>query len=142
MSIRLSLCFNAGSHQGVVKAAVVVKPQSELLLQVVTNKLRLKKKDVPSVRLFVWGSGMELPRAASLDGLLQNGDMVAVSLGEPYCGPQGKEDAQPNSVAVTTRTGAVATWDVRSPELAVVEWRDSSSMNQSLVSGLRRISTV
>ena len=137
MSCRLSLCLNSGPKQGQAQAAVVVKTQGEALVQAAANKLRLKKKDVARVRLFVWGSGVELPRGESLAGLLRNDDMVAVSRGEPYSGPGAKCAGEQLPAETTVESPAAADgiikWSSQSAELAVVEWSDAASMNRSLV---------
>ena len=59
------------------------------------NKLKLKKKQVDVARLYVWGTGYELPRGATQfeDGRVTNGTLVAISLGEPYAGPTKAEPA-------------------------------------------------
>mmetsp|Transcript_80745 Transcript_80745/g.231980 ORF Transcript_80745/g.231980 Transcript_80745/m.231980 type:complete len:455 (+) Transcript_80745:59-1423(+) len=92
MSARVSICLNDGPRQGQPQALLVVQQQMlcDALLQTAASKLRLKAKDIKTARLFVWGTGVELPRGAELADLLHNNDLVAVSLGEPYAGPTRK----------------------------------------------------
>ena len=72
-SLRLSFCLNAGPKQGTVLAAAVVKAEHAALVQVATNKLKLKKKAAAQVRLFLWKVGTELPPDRPLAGLLSSG---------------------------------------------------------------------
>jgi len=107
------------------------------LVQVATNKLKLKKKQAAGMRLFLWKAGTELPHDRPLAGLLQNDDVIAVSLGEAYAGatrsPLPSEAlAAAADVGVAPSSDADA-WDLLSPgKLAVVRWRDAVVMNRSL----------
>lgn len=127
--IRLTLTLNVGPRQGDPLAAILVRPDAEAVLTAAANKLRLKKKDVTRARLFVWRAGVELPREGTLEGHVRNGDTVAVSLGEEYAGPRHQVDTsgrgEPDR-AVSAR------WSLRSDALAVVEWADARTMNDSL----------
>ena len=92
MAIRVSFCCNAGPRAGVAHSAVLVADLStEALIATASNKLRLKKKDVVVARLFLWckdaRSGTELPRHGTCTSI-RNGDVIAISLGEPYGGPK------------------------------------------------------
>ena len=133
MSIRLSLCFNSGPKQGQSQAAVVLPTADiDILVAVAANKLRIKKKDLARVRLFVWGSGDELPRDEVSAGRLRNGDLIAISLGEAYCGPnRAGSGATKDQVKCTVVAGG-ADWSKRGTSLAVVEWADAETMNRSL----------
>ncbi|KAL1504898.1 hypothetical protein AB1Y20_008667 [Prymnesium parvum] len=132
--VRLSLCLNAGPKQGQTQAAVAVLPEGAQLAQIAANKLRLKKKDAARLRLFVWGSGLELPTDASLSGLLRDDDAVAVSLGEPYAGPRAKPSSGGASSAAAREGGdlRIRRWSARSEAFAVVEWEEASAMNRCL----------
>ena len=137
-SLRLSFCLNAGPKQGAVLAAAVVKAERAALVQVATNKLKLKKKQAAGMRLFLWKAGTELPHDRPLAGLLQNDDIIAVSLGEAYAGatrsplPSEALAAAADSAGAAPSSAADA-WDLLSPgKLAVVRWRDAVVMNRSL----------
>ena len=87
-TVRLSVCLNAGPKKGAPAAALLVPLQTEAVLAAASNKLRLKKKEVARARLFVWRTGVELPRGGELEaGRVRNDDLIAISLGEPYAGP-------------------------------------------------------
>ena len=139
MSFRISLCMNSGPRQGQSQATVVLSaPDADALVQAAANKLRLKKKDLPRVRLFVWGAGVELLRGKVLEGL-SNGDLVAVSLGEPYSGPvrasalRRANTADPDTESSEKGANSrAALWTKHSPSLVVVEWPDATLMNGSL----------
>ena len=62
------MCLNAGSSKGQPQATLLVAPNTDAILQAAANKLRLKKKDVARAQLFVWRTGSELPRGASVEG--------------------------------------------------------------------------
>ena len=132
MGVRVAFCLNAGPRAGQSQAATVVEPRRAALAQTATNKLRLRKRDLVRLRLFVWGSGTELADA-ELDGALRDGDVVAVSLGEEYAGP-GRAIVHDAHKA----TGASPPdddgwrWDARSDALAVVEWKSARPMNAAL----------
>lgn len=87
--IRLSICLNAGKRKGQAEAAFVLSPphSTESLLQAAANKLRLKTKQLERAQLFVWKTGVELPRNSNCGDLIHNDDLVAITLGEPYAGP-------------------------------------------------------
>ena len=109
-------------------------------MQVATNKLKLKKKAAAQVRLFLWKVGTELSPDRPLAGLLQNDDVIAVSLGEAYAGVSRTApvpDAAVDVAADDDGAGGAGTsadaWHVLSPgKLAVVRWRDAAAMNRSL----------
>ena len=88
-SLRISVCLNAGQQKGQPQAALLLAPAAttEALLQLAANKLRLKKKEQQRAQLYIWKNGTELLRGASVEHFLQNDDLVAISLGEPYAGP-------------------------------------------------------
>lgn len=88
-SIRVSVCLNSSQLKGQPQTALLVATTATTseLLQAAANKLRLKKKETARAQLFVWKSGVQLPRDGSMEGMLQNDDLVAISLGEPYAGP-------------------------------------------------------
>lgn len=131
--VRLSFCLNAGPRQGAVLAAAVVKPEHAALVQVALNKLKLKKKAASQLRLFVWRTGVELPRDTPLAGMLHNDDLVAVSLGEAYAGGARPTAAAEESLADAPPPATDAAWHVQAPgTLAVVRWRDAAAMNRSL----------
>lgn len=84
--VRLSFCLNAGARKGHPQCTAVVAPTTGAILQAAANKLRLKKKEQERVRLFVWGTGMEV--ASDEDAVaVCNDALIAISLGEPYAGP-------------------------------------------------------
>jgi len=86
-SIRVSFCLNAGPKAGLALAAALCRPDTDELLKIASNKLRLKKAEVGRARLFVWKSGLELVRGEKTE--LQNDTVIAVSLGEDYAGSLG-----------------------------------------------------
>ena len=133
-SLRLSFCLNAGPKQGAVLAAAVVKAERAALVQVATNKLKLKKKQTAGMRLFLWKAGTELPHDRPLAGLVQNDDVIAVSFGEVYAGGARSPalDAPAADVGAAPSSAADG-WHLLSPgKLAVVRWRDATVMNRSL----------
>ncbi len=88
--LRLGVCLNGGSGKGQAQATLLVPPVTDQIVEAAANKLRLKKKDLGRARAFVWRTGWELPRGAAADVLgseLQQGDLIAIALGEPYAGP-------------------------------------------------------
>ena len=101
--VRVSVCLNIGQKKGCpgdarcggTSAPIVVPLETEAILAAAANKLKLKKKQVDVARLYVWGTGYELPRGATTfeDGRVSNGTLVAISLGEPYAGPTKAEPA-------------------------------------------------
>lgn len=89
--LRVTVCLNRAVD---VRYPLVVAPNTEAILKGATNKLRIKKKDAAGAVAYVWKSGIQLPRAdnngsssISLVGLVKNGDLIAICLGEPYAGP-------------------------------------------------------
>lgn len=131
-SLRLSFCLNAGPKQGAVLAAAVVKAEHAALVQVATNKLKLKKKQTAGIRFFLWKVGTELPHDRPLTGLLQNDDVIAVSLGEAYAGAT-RSPLPAEAPAAAPDVGDADAWDLLAPgKLAVVRWRDVAIMNRSL----------
>ena len=99
MPVRVSVCLNTGSGKGKPRAALVLSSDStESLLAAAANKLRLKKKDVAIAKLFVWRTGVELPRHADWpSGAVRDDSLIAITLGEPYAGPS----APPSSLLLT-----------------------------------------
>ena len=88
MSLRVSVCLNAGPQKGHAQCSLVAPPSTEAILTAAANKLRLKKKEVGRARLFVWRTGYELPRNGEVEqGRVRNDDLLAITLGEPYAGP-------------------------------------------------------
>ena len=123
--IRVSFCMNAGPKRGVVAAAAVCDADFRSLLTTAANKLKLRKAALSSVRLFIWRSGAELPAAGPVSDV-QNGDTIAVSLGEPYAGPAAAASAPAAAPPPPVR------WHLISPQLAVVAWPAAAPMNASL----------
>ena len=80
----MSWCMNVGPKAGLVLGASLSKPNTDELLKVATNKLRLKKAEAARARLFVWKTGLELKRGETAE--LRNDTIIAVSLGEDYAG--------------------------------------------------------
>ena len=76
--------MNVGPKAGLVLGASLSKPNTDELLKVATNKLRLKKAEAVRARLFVWKTGLELKRGETAE--LRNDTIIAVSLGEDYAG--------------------------------------------------------
>ena len=133
MVVRVQVCLNAGPRAGQPQAAIVVAPLAEALIAAAANKLRLKKRDVARARAFVWGTGIELAREGSCEGQLCNGDLVAISMGEAYAGPiAAAAAAAAASVADGAAPGRWLRWQARSESLAVVEWSDARTMNETL----------
>lgn len=124
MPVRVSVCSNFGPRKGQPQAALVAKDYGTLLCAA-ANKLRLKKKDFGRARTYIWGTGAELPREGGFDGKLNNDDIVAISLGEPYAGPVHRT-ILPMNPALWLR------WETRGEQLAVVEWSDTRTMNDAL----------
>ena len=133
----------------------MVPAETEAILAAAANKLRLKKKDVAKARLYVWSSGDELPRKGSAEGRVQNGDLVAVSLGEPFLGRAAKLADADSGVNVADNVGGSSAagngdegnrvasmaagtrwvrWEPRpaAGSLAVLEWSDAATMNATL----------
>ena len=94
MSLRVSVCLNAGPQKGHPQCSLVAPPSTEAILTAAANKLRLKKKEIGRARLFVWRTGYELPRNGEVEqGRVRNDDLLAITLGEPYAGPCKVEPA-------------------------------------------------
>ena len=129
--IRVSLTFNTGPQAGKVLAAAAVRPDAEALLQLATNKFRLKRREAERARLFVWGRGAELPRAGDVRALITNGETIAVSLGEAYAGSLGRVGAAPADEPAGA-PDAEARWSAPRPALAIIEWADAAQMNGAL----------
>ncbi len=111
--LRLSVCLNAGPRKGQAQAAILVKtPDTESVLAAAANKLRLKKKEVALARLFVWRTGHELPRNEAVSAEhVRNDDLIAISLGEPYAGPQkpeSEQQPQPGTPATESSSSALS----------------------------------
>ena len=117
-SLRLSVCLNAGPSKGQPQATLLVAPNTDAILQAAANKLRLKKKDVARAQLFVWRTGSELPRDASVEGEVENGDLLAIALGEPYAGPTKPRPQEPpvaGSGAAGSGGGGDASYELAGP---------------------------
>lgn len=125
--IRLSVTFNTGPQAGRALAVATVQPHGEALLQLASNKLRLKKREAERARLFVWGRGVEVPRAGDVRALVANGEMIAVSLGEEYAGGCG-----PAAPPCAASPPADMRWSSPRPGLELVEWADADRMNRAL----------
>jgi len=124
--LRVSLGFNAGAKAGQPAAVAVVETTGAALMQAATNKLRLKKKDAAVARLYVWRSGAEVDTASSdVRACVLDGDLVVVALGEPFSGKMRGAEAGESSTAA-------ARWEMRSPDLALVEWSSAAVMNRAL----------
>ncbi|KAL1525121.1 hypothetical protein AB1Y20_019993 [Prymnesium parvum] len=100
-SVRLSVCLNASQSKGQSQAALLLPaPHStEALLAAAANKLRLKKKEVERAQLYVWKTGVKLPRGQTCGHLLRNDDLIAISVGEAYAGPVALEGTSPSALA-------------------------------------------
>ena len=104
MSLRVSVCLNAGPQKGHPQCSLVAPPSTEAILTAAANKLRLKKKEIGRARLFVWRTGYELPRNGEVEqGRVRNDDLLAITLGEPYAGPCKVE---PAAAAAASEAGA------------------------------------
>jgi len=133
--VRLSLARNSGPRAGLPQATVVLPFEINAITQAAVNKLRVKKKDASKLRLFVWGSGLEISQPGlDLQGLLPNGAVVAVSLGEVYAGPfkSGSKSSSASACINAARVADGNVWDTRSTGLAVVMWADAKNMNDCL----------
>ena len=141
--VRVSICLNSSAKKGSAQAVVTAAPKTEAILTAAANKLRLKKKEVAKARLFIWQSGYELPRGEDdgVAGRVHNGDLIAVSLGEPYQGPgtDSRRDGEIEAVASGSRLQARPArwlrWEARlhaAGSLGVIEWCDAGTMNASL----------
>ena len=105
MSLRVSVCLNAGPQKGHAQCSLVAPPSTEAILTAAANKLRLKKKEIGRARLFVWRTGYELPRNGEVEqGRVRNDDLLAITLGEPYAGPCKVEPAA--AAAAASEAGA------------------------------------
>ena len=105
MSLRVSVCLNAGPQKGHPQCSLVAPPSTEAILTAAANKLRLKKKEIGRARLFVWRTGYELPRNGEVEqGRVRNDDLLAITLGEPYAGPCKVEPAA--AAAAASEAGA------------------------------------
>ncbi|KAL3911373.1 MAG: hypothetical protein SGPRY_008720 [Prymnesium sp.] len=129
MAVRFSLTLNAGSQRG--KLCVVVAPaDGEAVGRAAVNKLRLSSKQRSRLRLFLWGTGEELPTSGYLHSLC-NDSVVAVSLGEEYAGPRGRACSSLASPAPPDHSLPLS-WHARTEQLALVEWRSAQRMNSCL----------
>ncbi len=117
--MRVSVCLNAGGGGGgsgnrggggskpatrasSAPATIVLvlgTDGTESLLSAAANKLRLKRRDVSIARLYVWRTGVELPRHAEHwpRGAVIDGSLIAITLGEPYAGPTTSRPHAPPS---------------------------------------------
>ena len=94
--IRVSFCMNAGPKRGVVAAAAVCDADARSLLTTAANKLKLRKAGaLRRARDSSYGGAAPscLPAGPATD--VQNGDTIAVSLGEPYAGPAAAAASAP-----------------------------------------------
>ena len=148
MKVRVGVCLNAGPRRGQAEAVVLAAPEAEAILAAAANKLRLKKKDVSRAQLYVWSSGTQLARdGSSVVGSVRNGDLIAITVGEPYLGPvrssssggsvRGTGDdgsAGAGSSAGSSLPGMWLRWEARplAGSFAVVEWSDARAMNSTL----------
>jgi len=146
--LRVSLGFNAGAKAGQPVAAVVVETTGPAIMQAATNKLRLKKKDTAIARLYVWRSGAEVDcESKDVHACVSDGDLLVVALGEPFAGrlrasipsadPLARSEMATNiDITILSSTkgvgAAAARWEVRTPDLALVEWRSAAVMNRAL----------
>jgi hypothetical protein len=140
--LRVSLGLNTGPKGGQSQCVAVVEATGQALLTAAANKLRLKKKDVSTARLFVWKTGVAVD-VASLDvrSSVSDGDLVVVALGgESFAGKANASPAESvsnirgsdSSLSQNWNQGEECLWEARSPELAVVEWSSIVTMNQAL----------
>ena len=141
--MRVSFAPNTGPRAAKPSGAPsVVQPDGAALLAEAVKKLRLKKKEASSARLFVWSkddrAGTELPREGSVSSVLRNDDLIAISFGEAYQGPKAAASTSAagatSSIDGTTGTRWLR-WETRSQAagtLAVVEWSDARTMNSTL----------
>jgi len=87
---RVSLCTNYGRDKGSVTSTVVVARSFDEVVRVAANKLKLKKKDARTARIFFMRpSSGGLPAGTELfphtiAGLLDDGSVLCVSKGEPF----------------------------------------------------------
>ena len=127
--VRLSFCLNAGQRKGQAQATALVAPVAELVLAAAMHKLRLKKKDMSRAHLYVWGgSGCELEDVSRL----QNDDLIAVSLGEPYAGPVRTESSAGAAHSSSAAADVNATAGVAVPAPRVVGRDDTGREFASL----------
>jgi protein N-terminal methyltransferase len=88
--IRVSVCLNSGPGKGKAQATILLKSNStESLLSIAANKLRLTKKDVSIAKLYVWQSGIELPRHEHWSsGIVFDDALIAIAIrpDEVYAG--------------------------------------------------------
>ena len=108
MSLRVSVCLNAGPRKGQPQTTLVAPPQTEAILSAAANKLRLKKKEVGRARLFVWRTGYELPRDGEVEpGRVRNDDLLAISFGgEQYAGPCQADPLDATPTAAEQQSGS------------------------------------
>ena len=140
--LRISFAPNAGPLAAKPTGAPsILSPEAEILRAEAAKRLRLKKKEVAGIRLFVWSkderAGTELPCKGGLGDLLRNDDLVAVSLGEEYQGPRSANAAAsvpPRPAAASAECSRWLRWEPRSlgGSLVVVEWSDARTMNLAL----------
>ena len=111
--LRVSLGLNSGSRSGQPACTVVIDPSGAALMQAVSNKLRLKKREAASALLYVWSTGVRVDLAApDISGCVADGDLVVVGFGEPFAGKQ------PAAAAAGSDPRAwEARWEARSADL-------------------------
>ena len=97
---RVSVCLNSGPGKGKAHATILLKSNStESLLSIAANKLRLTKKDVSIAKLYVWQTGIELPRHEHWgSGIVCDDALIAIAIrpDEVYAGPH-RCDVGPSS---------------------------------------------
>ena len=137
--IRVGLGLNAGPRAGKAQSTCLVAPTGEAIRAEAVKKLRLKKKEAAAARLFLWTKdngrgGVEIPQQGSVDGLVCNDDVVAVSFGEAYAGPGGGAEGGGSSSGGALTCSRWLRWEERplAGSLAVVEWSDARTMNATL----------
>jgi hypothetical protein len=90
-------------------AAAIIEPTWSALLQAAANKLRLKKKEVTAARMFVWRTGVEIPRdSTDVHSVVFDGELIVVAYGgEPFAGrPAGVAGGRAPSSEGTGTAGA------------------------------------
>mmetsp|Transcript_3620 Transcript_3620/g.6930 ORF Transcript_3620/g.6930 Transcript_3620/m.6930 type:complete len:875 (+) Transcript_3620:294-2918(+) len=111
MPVRVSLCMNSGKNRGKVNVVVVLEHVTwQALVQAVKNKLRLKKKELSRLRLFIHETsknanvtvGTELDKG-NVAKYVENGSVLSVSAGEDYVNKDGNTIQASLEVALPPR---------------------------------------